>query len=389
MIGNLREKLSILESARPVPSAPEPRAADTDIRCRRFHERVDPGAPLGNRTLRDLEAVTAAELSAVFRTGVGEDFGLGQMVFLDTETTGLSGGAGTVAFLIGVGRFADGGFELEQYLMQDYDREADMLERLCGRLGAARYLVTFNGKCFDAPLIASRSVVNRIRQPLDRLTHLDLLHPARRLYRRRLGSCSLGRLEAEALGVVREGDIPGYAIPGIFFGCLRDGDFSRLEQVIAHNRQDILSLGLLLDALCRAWRDPGKLREPWDVYSCGRIFEERRDERAAACYLRAADALPEARAALAGWHRRRGEWDRAVPLWERMTGEDEGVGAYVELAKYYEHRAGDCRKALEWSEKGLGRLCAPGTRGILPEESLALAARVDRLRRRVRAAEGS
>ncbi|NLG37732.1 MAG: ribonuclease H-like domain-containing protein [Clostridiales bacterium] len=383
MIGNLREKLSILESRRAEPQAAVSAAPQAHIECKRFAETLPPGAAMGGRAPADPAVMTDGAISALFRVPAGGDYSPGRMLFLDTETTGLSGGAGTVAFLIGLGWFTqDGGFTLEQYFMQDYDREADMLERLCGRLERASILVTFNGKCFDAPLISSRSIINRIRPPLDRLTHLDLLHTSRRMYRRRLASCSLGCLEREVLGVVRDGDIPGSEIPDIFFSYLRDGDFTRLEQVLAHNRQDILSMALLMDALCRAWRDPGSLNEQWDLYSCGRIYEERGDPRAAQCYARA--DLPEARASLAAWHKRRGEWDMALALWQDIVHRGEcGIYAYVELSKYYEHRAHDPETALAVSEKALSRLRALGFHDTIREEARALSARIARLRRRV------
>jgi uncharacterized protein YprB with RNaseH-like and TPR domain len=382
MISNLREKLSMLENRRADPQAAASAAPRGRIECRRFIETLPPGALMSGGAPADPAVMTAEEISALFRVPAGDDYSPGRMLFLDTETTGLSGGAGTVAFLIGLGWFLqDGGFMLEQYFMQDYDREADMLERLCERLERASMLVTFNGKCFDAPIISSRSIINRIRPPLDRLTHLDLLHPSRRMYRRRLGSCSLGCLEREVLGVVRDGDIPGSEIPDIFFRYLRDGDFTRLEQVLAHNRQDILSMALLMDALCRAWRDPGSLNEPWDLYSCGRICEERSDPRAVQCYARA--DLPEARRALAAWHRRRGEWDEAIALWHDIVRRGEsGIYAYVELSKYYEHRARDPETALAISEKALNRLRTLGFHDTMQEEARALSARIARLRRR-------
>ena len=148
-------------------------------------------------------------LSIVCRAEGFGDWDITRAAFVDTETTGLMGGTGTVAFLIGLGYVADGRFTVEQFFMQDYDVEQEMLSRLCRRLDDFDYLVTFNGKCFDGPLIASRAVLNRVRQPLDDMEQVDLLHAARRIYKKRLKHCDLQTLEREVLGHTRQGDVDG------------------------------------------------------------------------------------------------------------------------------------------------------------------------------------
>jgi uncharacterized protein YprB with RNaseH-like and TPR domain len=157
-------------------------------------------------------------------------FDLGRAAFLDTETTGLAGGSGTAAFLVGVG-FLDGDrFRVRQYFMRDYHEEPALLQALAEDMAAFPHLVTFNGKMFDLPLLDARYRLNRARSPLASASHLDLLHPARRLWKMRLECCRLQSLEAALLGVRRQGDIPGDEIPRLYFEYLRSRDARRLRR---------------------------------------------------------------------------------------------------------------------------------------------------------------
>lgn len=196
----------------------------------------------------------------------GPQVALERIAFLDTETTGLGGATGTYAFLVGLGFFrlewGEGAvapsrahFVCEQYFMEDYPHEPAMLELLAARLREFDVLVTFNGAAYDLPLLQARATLNRMRLPLD-LPHLDLLWSARRLWRRRLGSCSLASIERHVLGVRRIHDIPGAEIPYIYFDHLRGLGRERLVPVFDHNVQDIVSLGALLLRLCELAADP-------------------------------------------------------------------------------------------------------------------------------------
>src|SRR5262249_33194494 len=140
-----------------------------------------------------------------------------RIAFLDTETTGLSGGTGTYAFLVGIGTWRSSGFLVEQFFMRNFDEEAAVICPLEERLSQVKVVVTFNGKCFDLPLLESRFVMHRRDWPLADGIHLDLLHPSRRLWKLRLKDCSLANLEREVLGFEREEDIPGYLIPQVYF----------------------------------------------------------------------------------------------------------------------------------------------------------------------------
>jgi hypothetical protein len=176
--------------------------------------------------------------------------------FLDTETTGLAGGAGTYAFLIGVGRVTPEGFRVRQFFMRDYAEEASLLWSLSRHLEQFGVLVTYNGKTYDQPLLETRYRMARARPPFGALDHLDLLHGARRLWKLRLESCRLVDLERQILGVEREGDIPGEMIPYTYFEYLRQRDAFRLVPVFHHNAIDILTTACLAAIVPAAFREP-------------------------------------------------------------------------------------------------------------------------------------
>src|SRR6266511_2693124 len=172
----------------------------------------------------------------------------GPFLFFDLETTGLSGGAGTHAFLVGCGWFEEGAFVTRQFLMTRYADERPMLERVAGELTRGGALVSFNGKSFDAPLLETRYLFHRLAWPGNGAAHVDVLHPARRFWGE--GECSLGALERQVLGTRRAGDIPGFEIPARYFQFVRSGDARPLTAVLEHNRLDLLSLAALTSRAC-------------------------------------------------------------------------------------------------------------------------------------------
>jgi uncharacterized protein YprB with RNaseH-like and TPR domain len=165
-------------------------------------------------------------------TRLEDGFSLGDVVFLDTETTGLFGGAGSLAFLIGIGCFTEKGLIIEQYLMRDFDEEYPMLKSLLDRLKEFRVLVTFNGKSFDWPLLESRFIFSRLKATDWEDRHIDLLHLSRRLWSRCLENCSLSTIEKGILGLYREDDIPGYMIPKVYLEYLNTGDPAEMRRVL-------------------------------------------------------------------------------------------------------------------------------------------------------------
>ncbi|MEK7467837.1 MAG: ribonuclease H-like domain-containing protein [Planctomycetota bacterium] len=270
------------------------------------------------------------------------------VAFLDLETTGLAGGTGTVAFLIGLARVCDGRLETRQYFLRSPASEAAALALVEEELRGCTHLVTFNGKCFDVPLLETRFVMHR--RKLVTLPHLDLLHPARRVWKRRLEDCTLGRLEAEILGRARQGDIPGAEIPQRWFDWLSLGDARPLAAVIEHNRLDLVALASLAGRLARLLANPSEALHATDLFSLGAMMAKDGDARAEptlgeALSRGSREAAPE----LARVKKRRGARDEALPLWEMAAREPgrRGLDAGVELAKHYEHKAKDLARALE------------------------------------------
>jgi uncharacterized protein YprB with RNaseH-like and TPR domain len=278
-------------------------------------------------------------------------------VFLDTETTGLAGGAGTAAFLIGTG-FLDGDrFVVRQYFMRDYNEEAAMLEALAQALLGFEHVVTYNGKMFDLPLLEARFRLNRVRFPLAAASHLDLLHPARRLWKLRLESCRLQSLESALLGVSRRGDIPGEEIPRAYFRYVRSRDPAAVGRIFEHNRVDIVSLAALLTLACQ-WIDEARAEDARDVFSLARVLERaQRYERSQTEYRRALRLDPgplraPALMRLAAHAKRDGDASGAALLWEEAAREGD-CAAFRELAVHHERRRRDASAALRVVEAAL------------------------------------
>lgn len=309
---------------------------------------------------------------------------LRRAVFFDTETTGLAGGTGTYAFLVGLGFFEGHDFVVRQYFMRDYSEEEPMLAAIAGDLSRFEWLVSFNGKSFDWPLMETRYRMSRRKVPLYGAPHLDLLHPARRIWKERLGACNLQNLEAQILGVHRQGDVPGHLIPQLYFDYLRTGNLEPLAGVILHNRLDILSLVSLAGWLGQMVSDPlgatpdGEVLCGDDLYALGRLFESRGMlAESLTCYEAACQrgtlAVSEGTLLrqLSTAYKRAKEHGQAVAIWQRMIDGGGGLSLfpYVELAKYYEHvvRAYDraeemARRALAVAEqrRGLAGAYGPG-----------------------------
>jgi uncharacterized protein len=293
---------------------------------------------------------------------------LRRAVFFDTETTGLAGGSGTYAFLVGLGFFEGSDFVVRQYFLRDYPEEEAMLEALTADLARFALLVTFNGKSFDWPLMETRFRMTRRRVPMAGAPHLDLLHPARRVWKERLLQCNLTNLEANVLGVRRQGDVPGHLIPQLYFDYLRTGQAGPLQDVLLHNRLDIVSLVSLAGWLGQIVTDPlnptpdGELVCGDDLYAIGRLFEDRGfPDRGILCYEAARErglgAVSEVRAQrdLSAAYKRVREHDRALAIWQAMIAGAGGMTLYpyVELAKYYEHVARDYALARKMAERAL------------------------------------
>lgn len=276
--------------------------------------------------------------------------------FLDTETSGLSGGSGTFAFLVGVGAITAQGFELKQFFMRDHGEEPSLLIALSDHLSRFDLLVTYNGRAFDQPLLETRYRLSRIREPFPRLLHVDLLYSARRLWRLALESCRLQELEQRILGVERHGDVAGALIPNLYFQYLHTGDFRPLAPVIYHNAIDILSLACLTAIVPTAFRDPSRLTNGAEMIALARYFRnEGRLEEALALMREAlkrkldGDLLWETLWHAADLERRLERHEAAVALWSELSTarNPRQAEALERLAIHYERREKNYAMALE------------------------------------------
>jgi len=293
------------------------------------------------------------------------DLPLEAFAFLDTETSGLAGGTGTYAFMVGVGRFEAGIFHLAQFFMRDPSEEPALLEALADFLAPAQALVTYNGKAFDAPLLVTRYSLHNIPIPFKDYSHLDLLPLARRLWRDRLPSRSLKYIEENVLGAPRTSqEVPGYEIPYLYFDYLRSGDATPLKGVFYHNAMDVVALAAMLNHTSHMLADPlhGCIEHGLDRIALAKLFEDLgKWDEAARLYERGLEQqLPEADfwqavKRLSLLQRRRGDLESAAQLWTKAA-DDGHVYAHIELAKYYEHRHRDHAAALEWTRKAIERV---------------------------------
>ena len=302
------------------------------------------------------------------------------LLFVDIETTGLSRSAGTLAFLIGVGRYTNRStFSVDQVLIREPDREADALQHLAAYFERARLLVSFNGRCFDLPVLRNRCLLARTNIRLD-LPHIDLLPLSRRLFRSRVENCRLGTLEREILGYFRQDDVDGSLAPLLYADFLQHGTLDTLTGIIKHNRLDVLLMLPLLATVVDHIGDPLLWAEDAEeLLASGLIHRQRGNQQLAeACFergLQLARYRPTRQRllhAMAGQQRRRKRRHAAGETWElyRQEFPHENDG-WVELAKYHEHITKDYRQALRLAE------AAPN-----PEQD-DLGRRIRRLRRKL------
>lgn len=323
-----------------------------------------------------LDGAALEATEADMRLMCGEDgagFDISRALFMDTETTGLAGGAGTLAFLTGLGWVEEGRFVVEQYFLRDYSEEVHMLARIARRMRGYTHLVTFNGKSFDCPLLESRFTLMRMRGDWPEFKQIDLLHPARRIWKLRLERCNLATLEERVLGVAREKDIPGAEVPERYFHYLKTHDFAEMTEVIEHNRQDIVTLMLLMGRMAGLMRAPLTAGHQEDIYSLGRALERGGcGERALGCFKATAHGLMAARAntSMSMMLKRQRALGEAMAVWldmeERALG---GVMPYIERSKVFEHRLRDWRRALDEVERAESYARALGDKQALDELS--------------------
>ena len=315
-------------------------------------------------------------------------------LFLDTETTGLAGGTGTYAFLVGLGWWDAGGLQVEQFFMRDFVEEHSLLHELAARLAERPVLFTFNGKSFDWPLLENRFTMTRAI-PTPRLAaHLDLLHPARALWKLRLGSVRLMELErhvldAPRLGWRRDDDVASALIPQYYFDYLRGGSPAPLAGIVRHNQMDLRGLAALfgkINALLGKEDCGTGDIDSLDLFGLSRFLNRRGESRRAhrACAQALDLGLPaefsaRARRDLALLASRRGDHEEAAALWQDIVADsNDGIHACEQLAIHFERRAKDFAKAAEFAQLALAKLRRQRTASRDP----FLVSRFERLERR-------
>jgi hypothetical protein len=296
--------------------------------------RIDTDVPLAQRHGKQpLARLLRAQLH-VFCNGPAP--AIGALRFIDTETTGLGGGTGTLPFLVGIARVKSANFCVRQYFLTGFQGESALLTELAGELGEGAHLATFNGKSFDAPLLSARYRLARLPDPLNVCPHLDLLHPLRSAYASVWPDCRLQTAERQLLGFQRSDDLPGEMVPQAWFDFMRQGEFARVPDILLHNRLDLLSLAALTAALGQVYDDPEA--NGVDRLAIARVYLRQGNQAAALRHLHQRRDQLDASGLLqlARIHRTRGEWDSAVDIWQRLA--HRGVLEALEaLAKYYEH----------------------------------------------------
>jgi len=326
--------------------------------CYRITKLLDPDHFHGQALLMmNLELGLVAEWA---HSGHLHELSTENVVFLDTETTGLSGGTGTFAFLVGVSKQSSKGHEFTQFLLRDPSEETAMLTSLSEYMSDASAIATYNGKSFDIPLLNNRYLLHGLTSPFIDLAHIDLLPMARKIWKKKLASRRLSNVEIEILRVERSLDeVPGYLVPQVYFDYLRSGDARPLSGVLYHNEMDVLSLSTLLQYFINSLSnlDPGVVETSGDAYPViGLLLDLGETEKAIRVFnsiFQPAACSPEDDwdiiEKMALHFRRNKEWVSAVSIWEAAA-ENKNEFGWIELAKYYEHHECNYEEALHYSE---------------------------------------
>ena len=328
----------------------------------------------GRRAVGTCVPESAAPLSLFDARAGGTPAWAKRVVFFDLETTGLSGGAGTLPFLAGCGWFEDDAFRVRQFFLATPAGERAMLEALTRVFDEASLLVTFNGRTFDVPLMETRWAFHRSEAPTEDLPHFDMLPPARRLWSRReardlpdRASCTLSSLERDVLGFHRVNDVPGFEMPVRYFHFLRSGDAAVIDGVLEHNRHDLLSTAVVMSlALWMAHEGPEACRDASEQMGLGRLYErDGQTDRALRAFEMAAaqgdrELRPHALARLAALLSRQGRHDDACAAWQGVLDDSRrrrgpltplARRAAEALAIHHEHRARDLATARAYAEE--------------------------------------
>ncbi len=286
-----------------------------------------------------------------------------KQIFIDTETTGLSGGTGTIPFLIGFGYFDLEGFTTKQLFLENPINEMAQLLEFSRALQNFGTTVTFNGKSFDLPLIKTRFLLNRLPNPMESFSHIDLLHISRKIWKKRLTDRSLKELETRIIKFSRsQEDVPGWLIPQIYFDFLQSGEGSQIKNVAYHNEIDIVSMAVLyqrIEALLLRSHEIEDL-DHLDLFSIAKMyFQVGEFDRSIALFEKciffedfSTEIQCEIHKTLADIHKKSGQYEKALKHWY-VSAELKSFDACIEIAKYYEHKVNQVSEALNWTYKAL------------------------------------
>ncbi|MEN8905807.1 MAG: ribonuclease H-like domain-containing protein [Clostridiales bacterium] len=291
-----------------------------------------------------------------------ENIDIEKMLFLDTETTGLSSGTGTIAFLVGIGYFLEGNFILKQFFLKDYDQEPAMLNEFLDIVSNYEILVSFNGKAFDWNLLNTRLLLNRVKINDKNFLHLDLLHISRNIWNKKLESCRLASIEENILNIRRNNDIPGMFIPKLYFEYLQTRDGINMKRVIEHNEIDILSMITLLVKIIDICEDPIINSFDWyEIIGVGNIYEKRLNFNRAKdifkhCTLSENKYIKvEAYKKLVNLYRKEKDYKNMGLCLNKIIKVSDlpTINTMIDLAKFYEHKEKDYNTALKIVDRAI------------------------------------
>ena len=306
-------------------------------------------------------------LACLSKDDAFRDLDLSTALFIDLETTGLSGGTGTIPFNIGLGYYKDEKFWVVQYFLGDLSEEERMIQEMAQFFSDMNFqsLVTYNGKNFDIPLLETRFILYRQPFPLSDLPHLDFMYPARNLWKHKYDNCRLSYLAREVVQTGRIEDIPSAEIPWRYFRYLQTGNYDLIEPILYHNQEDILSLLGVVIAGASIFIEEGEdcLADAMDLFGAGNIMEKIGDTEKSVQFLQRAldgnlsdDVTAMAKMKLSYYFKRNEQWDKAVAIWREMTSkEDIRAGhlfSFRELAMYLEHKEKNYEEAIRIAEEG-------------------------------------
>ena len=366
-----KEKLEHLISLTRSVKKPEPQVPAFEPEDREPLQFIENPYPLdvryGKIKIADGLSIQGNLLSCLSKAQEFENLDLSSALFIDLETTGLSGGTGVIPFLVGMGYYRDDKFYVAQYFLGDPGAEEQMLKELNQFFSDMEFksIVSFNGKVFDLPLLETRFILKRQTFTLNELPHLDFLFPARSLWAHKLENCRLHNLALEVVGTGRTEDIPSAEIPWRYFQYIQTGNYDLIEPILYHNQEDILSLlGVIIVGSQMFSEDPEACTaDAMDFFGVGKILEKFGQKEKSSLYFQKAiegqlsdEIFLSARRRLSAQFKKKQEWNKAVSLWKEMASAEAPSNNLLfslrELAMYYEHKQKEYLEAKKVSEEG-------------------------------------